>query len=223
MRFIAEVDVLVDLVAQHQEIRVVEHHPGQGLQLGPRIDRPGRVARTGEDEEARPLGQRGAEGIGRDLEIMVDRGGDAHHIGIGHVRDARITHPVWCRQDDVLAGIDRAEHDVRDGLLGPGADHHLVGRVGQAVLALELAADGLAQGEQAGHGRVACVARVDGVLAGLADMVRGVEVGLPERETDDIGSRSGQVTRLLGHLDGGRGGDALDETCEVHGRDFGRR
>ncbi len=126
-----------------------------------------------------------------------------HHLGVGD--------PVGRGNDDLVAGVQRGEKRVVDHLLAAGPDDDLRGLVVEAVLALELAGDRLAQGHDAGDRGVLGLAAADGRDGGFLDVVGGVEIGLADGEADDIPPLRFQIPRFLRdddrrrRLDAGKG------------------
>ena len=126
--------------------------------------------------------------------------GDQHHLGIRH--------PVWRRNDHLVAGVQGGQHGVEDHLLAARGDDGLRRFVLQPVVALELGADRLAQRRRAGHGGVPGVVVADRLDGSFLDMVRRRKVGLPRRQADHVlaGRLHLQELALCGI--GGRGLDA---------------
>ena len=110
-------------------------------------------------------------------------------------------------------GIERHGEGVVDDLLAAVAHQHLVGRVAQPVLALELAADRLAELGEAGDRRVLRPALDDGSHRRDLDVVRSVEVRLSRRQRDHVAAGSRHLHRLGGNDDGGRRLDSAHALC----------
>src|SRR5205807_9972470 len=101
-----------------------------------------------------------------------------YHLGIGH--------PVGRRDHHLVARAQgRAQRVVQD-LFAAAADGDLPGLVIEAVLALELAADRALQLDPPVEHRVARLAALDRGDPGLADVGRGIEIGLALRQRDDV-------------------------------------
>ena len=91
---------------------------------------------------------------------------------------------------------------VVEHLLAAGADRHLGGLVGEAVLARELGADRLLQGRRAVDRGVLGVAVADRLDRRFLDVVRRVEVRLTGAEADDVAAGGLQLAGQIGHRDG---------------------
>ena len=89
--------------------------------------------------------------------------------------------------------------------LPPGADDRLARLVVEAVLALELGGDRFAQRRDAEHRRIFGFAALDRRDRRLLDVVGRVEIGLADRQRDDVAALRFEIARLLRHRDG-RGG-----------------
>ena len=195
----AVLNVLVDLVAEDQHVGEVLQGFGESRQLVAGIDRAGRVAGRTEDDEARALRDGAGELLGRDLEVGLDARADADGRGAGELDLRVVAHPVGREHDGLVAGVEHREAEIGDRLLGAVADDDLLGRVLQAVFALELPRDCLAEFDESVDGRVLREALVEGALGSLLDVVGGVEVGLPEAERDDVVALGGELAREAGH------------------------
>ncbi len=128
----------------------------------------------------------------------------------------RVRDPVRARDQHLVARVHQRHHDVVEGVLGPAGDGDLVGRVVEAVVALELLAD---RGAQLGHPAhlgvlgLPALHRADG--RGL-DARGGVEVGLAGSERDHVDALGAHGPRLGLHGEGRRGRKRLHPIGE-HG------
>jgi hypothetical protein len=120
----------------------------------------------------------------------------AHHLGVGH--------PVGRRDDDFVAGVHGGEQRVVDHVLAAGADDGLARLVVEAVLPLELGGDRLPEGNDAGHGRVLGLAAPYGGDRRLLDVLRRVEIRLPDGKADHVPPLGFQIPRFLRDDDGRR-------------------
>ena len=143
-----------------------------------------------------------SSGPGLQLEAVLDRGLDDHRRAAAQADHVRIGYPIGRRDDDLVARIERGEHRVVEDLLAAGRDDRLGRLVVEAVLALELLGDRLAQGNDAGDRRVFGFAAADGGDGRLLDMVGRVEIRLAHRQADDVPALVLEVARLLRHGDG---------------------
>ncbi len=106
------------------------------------------------------------------------------------------------------------QEGIENHLLAADADRHLLGLVVEAVFALELRHDGLAQRRCSLRRGVFGLAAVDRGLSFFLDVVGRVEVGLAGAEADDVQALRFKLGRFRGHRDGRRrlnGGQALGE------------
>ena len=142
-------------------MRMTQQHVAQRPQVGAGIGGAGRVAGRVQDQPLGPGRDRALEILGLQLEALRLRAlhddrravAEQHHLGIGH--------PVGRRDDHLVAGIERRQHGVEDDLLAARGDDGLRRLVVEAMVALHLGADRLAQRRRAGH---------RGVLVSLAWM-----------------------------------------------------
>ena len=210
-------DVLVHVVRADDDLRVALEHGAEGLELGPRIRRAGRVARAVQDEEPRARRDRGLELGRRDLESTVDAGkyrdgravGDQHHVGVGH--------PVRRRDDGLVAGVEQGTAQVEDGLLGAARHEDLRARVLESVVAAELGDDRVLELVRALDCRVARVTAADRGDAGVLDVHGRVEVRLAGAEADDVLALGLEARGAAGDGERRRRLDALDALCESDG------
>ena len=121
-----------------------------------------------------------------ELEAVLHRRLDDHRRAAAQADHLRIGDPIGRRDDDLVAGVERGEHRVVEDLLAAGRDDRLGRLVVEAVLALELLGDRLAQGNDAGDRRVLGLAAADGGDRRLLDMVGRVEIRLAHRQADDV-------------------------------------
>ena len=191
-------------------MRVPLQDLGQATQFVGGIGRARRVGRRVQDQ---PLGlrrDRPVQILGPQLEALLDRAGHEDRRAAGELHDVGIADPIRRGDHNLVARIEGGQEGIEDALLAAGGDGNLVGGIGQPVLPLELVDDGRLQGRRAVDIRIAGVARVDRRLGGFADRFRGVEIGLPRAEADDILARRFQLAGLLGHCQGGGGLDTAD-------------
>ena len=181
-RLVAVDDVLVDVVGEHPNVRVAAQHLGEPFQILRRVERAGRVAGIVEDQPLRLRGECPLELLGRQPERVRPRGRDHHRRTAREQHHVGVAHPERRGDDDLVVGVERRGEGVVDDLLAAVAHQHLVGGIAQCVLAIELAADGLAQLGDAGERRVFRLPLDDGAHRRDLDVVRGVEVpALPRR------------------------------------------
>ncbi|MNV28831.1 hypothetical protein D3C71_1200340 [compost metagenome] len=212
--------MLVHVVGQNPDLRVLAQHQGQGFQLGAGIGGAGRVRRRVEDQPLGAWRDGGVQDLGAQLEavgFLADHGdglaaGQQHHVRVGH--------PVGGGDDDLVAGVQRSHEGVEDHRLAARGDVNLVGFVGQAVLARELGDDG---GLQLGHAvgvGVFRLAALDGLDGRRLDVVGRVEVRFAGAQTDDVAAFAFQFPGPGGHGQGGRRLDAGEGGGLKAGHDY---
>ena len=212
-RLVAIDDVLVDVVAEDPYVRVPAEHLRESFQIRRRVHPAGRVARIVENQPLRPVRDRRVELFGREAESVGGVGGDHDRIAARDQGHVGVAHPVRRGDDDFALGVERRGQRVVDHLLAAVAHEQLVGGVAHAVLALELAADGLAKLGDAGDRRVLRLALDDGSRRRELDVVRGVEIRLPRRKGDDVATGPRHLHRLGGDDDRGRRLDTAHALC----------
>ena len=193
------VDVLVDLVGDDDYLRVARQDVGQSLQLVVAVDAARGVRRRAEDERLRLGRDGGLELLGRDLEVLINAGGQDHVRALGQLDHLHVAHPVGGGHDDFVARIDEAEQGVADGLLGAVRDDDLVDGEVESVLVFEFGDDGFPQIQVARDGGVERVVVVDGLLRGGLDGVGGEEIGLADAQVDDVDALCLQLIAFLRH------------------------
>ena len=182
-------DMLVDVVAEHVNVRVAHQHVGERLHIGPPVRGARRVARRVEDEPFRPRRDRRLEILRPHAVAVVLRAGDEDRDAFGERDDIGIRDRVWRRDDDLLARLQCRHQRIVEHLLRPRGDDDLIHRVIEAVLALELVAHRLLQrGRAVGIGvfRLAPLDRRDGRAL---DVVGRIEIRLARAQRDDVASR----------------------------------
>ena len=118
----------------------------------------------------------------------------------------------------LVTRVDEGRHGQEYGLVGAHRDHDLLcGIENQAVVALELVGDGLAQ---LGHPVVRGIvdhAVVQGLFGGLLDVGRGIEVGAAYAEVHDVLPLGLPPVHFLEDLADGGEGDVVHPVCSFHG------
>ena len=111
---------------------------------------------------------------------------DDHRRAVAEHHHLRIRHPVGRRDDHLVAGVQRRQHGVEDDLLAARRDHGLRRLVVEAMVALHLGADRLAQRRRAGHRGVLGVVGVDRLDGRFLDVVGRREVGFAGGQADHV-------------------------------------
>ena len=187
-------------------------HAHQVGQLVVAVDGTRGVRGRAEDDGLGARREGGLELVARHLEALVDASVERHVDALGELDHLEVADPCRRGDDDLVALVDDGEDDVADLLLGTVADHDLLGCEVQAVLTLQLLADGLAQRHVARHGRVEREVLVDGLLGGLLDVGGGVEVRFADAHVDDVEALGLEFLTLLRHGQRGRWGESR-QTC----------
>ena len=191
------VDVLVDFIGHHHDLRMVGQHSHQSGQLFAAVDRAGRVGGRAEYQHA-GLGRDGSFQLGRsNLEVLLDAGRYDDGAPLSQLHHFRIAHPEGSRYDDLIARIDQGEDGVAYRLLGTVGTRYLCSGILQAVLVLQLGHDGVAQRRIAGYRRIAREVVVDGLLGCLLDVVGGVKVGFADTQVDYVYTLCLQLSAFL--------------------------
>ena len=201
-------DVLVDLVGDAERVELLAE-PGDQLQLGAAEHLAAGIVRRVDDDRARPRREGGAELVGIDDEVgAVERDEDELRSAHRRVRDIVLVEGL--EDDDFVALFDDREHGRHHGLGGAAGDGDLAVRLEvEAVEALRLGGDGVAQARRAPGDRVLVDVGVNRVDRGLLDEVGGGKVRVALGEVDGVVDH-----REAGHFaddrfaeDGGATGD----------------
>jgi hypothetical protein len=103
-------------------------------------------------------------------------------------------------------------------LLGAAGDEDLIALIFEAIVAAELADDGVLDLVCAVNICVTCMAATDGGDAGLANIRGRVEIGLAGTEADNVLAFGLEPCRARRDGERGRGLDALNARCNPNGR-----
>ena len=181
---------------------MAHQHVRQSLQFVARVGRAGRVRGRVEHDPLGARGDRTLQVLGLQLERLFDRRRHDDRLAAVDQHHLRIADPIGRRDDDLVALVHRDEEGVVEDLLAAGADDRVRGLVIEAVLALELGRDRLAQRRNAEHGRILGLAALDRLDRRLLDVVRRIEIRLAHRKRDDLPPLGFEIARLLRHRDG---------------------
>jgi len=207
---------------------MAQQHIRQRAQIGGAVGGTGRVGGRVQQQPA-GSGRDGRFERGRgQAKAVVFMAGHHHRRAVAGQSHVGVRHPVRRRNDDLVALLQRGGQGVEDRMLGAAGHHHLVRLVVQAVVAQQLVADGLAQGRRTGGHGVARFAALDGRARSLANVRRGIEVGLAHHQVDDVAALAAQFIGAVGRSAAGRWFDAAHAGCDAgtgHGISFdvGRR
>jgi hypothetical protein len=131
---------------------------------------------------------------------------DRDHLGIAD--------PIGRGNDHLVALVHRNQEGVVENLLTARADDRVGRLVVEPVLALELRGDRLAQGGYPEHWRILGLATPDRRHRGFLDVVGRVEIGLADRQRNDVAPLGLEIPRLLRHRQGGGGLYAREDVGE---------
>ena len=180
-----------------------------------REHRAGRIARAVEDDDLGLRRHRAADGGGVEVEagrlVAFHRHGHAAEeprlLGIGD--------PVRARDDHLVAGVHQRHHDVVERVLGPAGHGHLVRRVLEAVVALELLADRARAARGCRPPRCTWSAPMSSARIAASLMWRGVsKSGSPTLKRDDVDALRALGLGLRVHGEGGGGDEGLEAVGE---------
>ena len=146
--------MLIHVVGQHPDLRMLHQHIGQRLELLARIAGAGGIGRLVEDQ---PFGlgrDRLFQRFRRQAEAVLQRAFDDHRLAAAQQHDVGIADPIGRGHDHFVAGIQGRQQRVVDDGLAARRDEGLRRLVVEIVLALELGGDGGAQFGNAFHGGV---------------------------------------------------------------------
>ena len=127
-------DVLVNLVREHEQTRVVRHHLGDGAERLLGIHRAGWIRRAAENQKPRVGGEGGAELLGGEDEALVRGGGHDDGLGAGEAAHLGIRHPVRRGDEHLVADRDVAITPPAPRIRFAAAEDDLVRGVRDAVL-----------------------------------------------------------------------------------------
>ncbi len=182
-------------------MRMAHQHIGERLQFVARIGGARRVRRRVENQ---PLGARGDgafEVLRLQLERMLHRRRREHRLAAVDQDHVGIAHPIGRGDDHLVALVEGDQERIVQNLLAAGSDDGLARLVVEAVLTLELGGDRFAQRRDAQHRRIFGFPALNRGDRRLLDVVRRVEIGLADRQRDDVAALRFEVARLLRHRD----------------------
>ena len=202
-------DVLVNLVAQHDDARVRAQYGAERAPIRGGVHGARRVTGAVQDQEPRFRRQRARELLGRHLEATRRARRDDHGLGFGEPHHVRIRHPIRRDDDRFVAGVEQCETGVVTGLLRARGDQDLLGRVPQAIVARQFCDDCVLERSCAVDGRVLRVVARERGRGRRFDVLRRSEVRLADAEHDDVAALLAQSLRARRDTDGGGRANAL--------------
>ena len=119
------VDVFVDFVGNDDDFGMAAEDYGEGFKFLSTVDRACGVGGGAEDKGTRAGSDGGLELCWGNLEVLFDGGFDEYGRAVGHEHHLRVTYPIWCRYDNLVATVDDGKYDVAYRLLGTVADNNL--------------------------------------------------------------------------------------------------
>ncbi|OPY56027.1 MAG: hypothetical protein A4E51_00591 [Methanosaeta sp. PtaU1.Bin055] len=195
-------DLLVDLVREDQEV-VVDGQVPDLLEDRPIEDGSGGVG-GGVDQDHLRLGGYGV-GEGDRLELLVHLG--PSHSAAGEADAWLVADPGGADEDALVALVEEGLHRREDRHLRPRDDGYQVRGDLDPVLAAELLGDRRPELRDPAGGEVVGIPPLDGADGGVADVLGGVEVGLPHPQVDDVEAGGVQPLRHRRDLHRRRLGD----------------
>lgn len=207
--------VFVDIVGQNPDVRMAAQDFEQDFVVSSPVHGARGIARRIQDQPAGPRSDRRLE-IGR-------RKPESSRFGAWHddrttaenPYDVEIRHPVWGRDDDLVARIQRRHQCVVDDMLRTAPHGNLVAPEMQPVVAQKLSLDGFLQFARAIESGVLGSALAYRADCGILDRIRGVEVGLAGSENDDVAPSCPQRRRFDTRLQDFRYADGTDQRCRM--------
>ena len=175
--------LLVDLVGERVEV-VVTADIGDEPERIPIEHRAGGVRGGVDHDQLRP----GADGLEEGVVDLEGFGGERVVPGDGacELHAGLVGDPRRIEDERLVARVQHGLHRLVDGVFRPAGDDHLALLRGKAVLAGDLLRDRGRQRGYPGARGVMRLAAAEGVDAGVLDMLRGIEIRLPDGEADDI-------------------------------------
>ena len=199
-----EQQMLVHVVGHDPDMRMLDHHVGDGAQLIAGDRGAGRVVRAVQHQPFGFFRNSGVDVLGPGLETVILRAGNKHRYAAHQFRHQRIGGPVWRRDNHLVARVHGGHQRVVDALLAAVGDADLVEAEIQVRIALELALDRFLQDLHAVLRRILRVPAQRRLVRGLDRMRRGIEIRLADRQRDHILAFGPQRAGLDGHLYGSR-------------------
>ena len=191
--------MFVNLVGHHEKVGIFGHHVGDAFKLVFGVEHSGGVARAAEHNEL-GFGCDGFFDLFRSyLEIVFDGGFNVNAFAASHTYYLLVRNPARGGDYNLVARVDKALHQLVDGLFGSGGNNNLFGFEIEVVVAFELVAHGLAQVGVAGHGGIVRKVVVDSLFGGLFHQLGGVEIGFADAQADNVLALSFQLTGFLCH------------------------
>ena len=197
-------EVLVNFIRDDEDV-LFQRDLADGEQLLLGVDGTRGVVRGGEDDHLGARGHGCLELLSGNLPAVFgfrlhEYGGaaaDLYHGGVAH--------PVGGGDDDLVPGVEDGAQGLVDGGLGTGGHADLVDVVVQPVVALQLVADGLAEGGETHGGRVLGLALVERADGRLLDVLRSVLVRLTACEAENLLACGLHLLGAVGNGEGERG------------------
>ena len=196
-------ELFVDLVGDDKDL-LPDAHLRDSFQLLARIERPGWVTGGVQDEGLGVGGHRIGEIPGSKPEPVFFVGGHENRVSPRELHLIGVRNPAGGGDQHVVPRVVKDLGQVEEVRLRAGGDDDLVRGVSEAVVALELVANGLLQIGDAVVGRVFREIGVEGGLGGALDGVGGGEVRLPHGEVHEVDALGPHLERFGADAERGR-------------------
>ena len=193
------VDMLVDLIGEHEEVVVAQDDICQRFQFCLVVDASRRVARGTEYQHTGLGGDGGLQLFRSHLEVLLETSLHDDGLTTSQLYHLGITNPVRSGDDDFLTVVDQCHNGIADALLGAIGYQNFVDGVVKSVFVLQLSHDGLAKIRIARYGGVSRIVVVYGLLGCFFNVVRRVEVRLSHAHVDHIYSLRFHFCAFLRH------------------------
>ena len=167
----------------------------------------GRVLRRIQDDELRAVVNQPGEFVDVEPEIHLLAQLDRHRFRAEEVDHRLVNRESGIGVDDLVPFFDQREDGEEDDGLAAGDNDHFFGCRCYAARLTHILSDRLAQRRHPGGRPVVGEALVQGIARRLDDVARGIEIGLPDLEMDDVAALGLQRARFHQHFEGGLGAE----------------
>ena len=208
-------DLAVDLVGEHDRVRVAKT-PGQPLEVVRGRHAPRRILRRIQDHHPRAACHLPEKLVRIEAELPFRAERNRDGSGTREPDHRLVDGKPGIRVDHLVPGLEESQHGEEDDRLGARRDHDLFGPDGNPPGAADVLGDRLAHLGQPGRRRVVGVAVGKRAVCCLDDLGRGVEVGFPELEVDDVPPLAFQLLGPGEDLEGRLGAEPAHARRESH-------
>ncbi len=176
----------VNVIGQHQHLRMSFEDCAQTRQVHRAVHHPGGIRGRVEQQPACSRCDRLLQCLRSEPKPLLWFGVHKHRLPAKQANNVRVADPIRCRNDDLIVCVQCGHHHIENDLLAAHSNQHLIRRVVQPVVPLELCGNRLPQLRNALRCRVACFAPVDGTFRGIPDVLRGLKIRFACCEGNDV-------------------------------------